>query len=518
MPIEHVFVLMLENRSFDHMLGFSGLKGTDAVTGKPTKINGVPPGASNTWKGANYPAIAPAVDPMVSDPRHEFEDVLEQLCGNGAIYPKGGPYPPINNSGFASNFSQNFTGFLDPAHIADVMRGFPLPGPATPAPNVRNLYTLAQEFAVCDSWFASMPGPTFPNRCFALGASSAGLDHSPNNAVLAFWDITKGFCFQHGSIFDAINNAPPAKGLSWRVYAGNKLLVLARAFSGTHNDDIFPFSMFPGDVANPVYGPQFTWIEPSYGNPLNSYLGGSSQHPLDGVIGGEALIKATYEAIRSSPVWDSSMLIITWDEHGGYYDHFPPPSAPPPGDTPQAMLVNKYGFAFNQYGPRVPAVVVSPLIPANTIDHRHYDHSSIPKAVEQLFGLSPLTARDRAALDPSKLATLSEPRTDTPESLEAGAEEEAAFAAIPLDNLHVKLDKVADPTQAVDFHPNLPIFLYVAARTESELPPAPGIALEAHVDSARARVRAVTTRAQALAYLEDIRSRTAANLDLLERG
>ncbi len=114
--IEHVFVLMLENRSFDHMLGFSGLTGTDAATGKPTTINGVPAGASNDWHNFTYPAASPAVDPMKVDPYHEFTDVVEQLCGQGIQYPKGGPYPPITNSGFVANF---------------VLRAQPRPNPQT---------------------------------------------------------------------------------------------------------------------------------------------------------------------------------------------------------------------------------------------------------------------------------------------------------------------------------------------------------------------------------------------------
>jgi phospholipase C len=516
MPIEHVFVLMLENRSFDHMLGFSGLTGRDAVTGRPTQINGVPAGASNSWNGVPYPASPPALDPMIADPRHEFEDVLEQLCGHGAQYPKGGPYPPIYNSGFASNFSSRFKAPDARVHAGDIMKGFPPPTSATPPPNIRNLYTLAKEFAVCDSWFASMPGPTFPNRCFALGASSGGLDHSPNNAILILWNITQGFSFQNGSIFDAINNAPAAKGLSWRIYGGNMLFTLVHALQGIHITKINPYSRFAGDVANPNYGAQFTWIEPSYGNPLNSYLGGSSQHPLDGVVRGEALIKATYGALRNSPIWESSMLIITWDEHGGYYDHVAPPHAISPGDHPHSSLANKFEFAFDQYGPRVPAVIVSPLIPANTIDHRPYDHASIPATVERLCGLAPLTARDRAALDLRSLASLPEPRTDAPETLEAGAEEQAAFGEVPLDDLEVPIAQVTDGDQSIESHPSLPIFLYVAAKTDAELPPPPGVTLEAHVVGLVSRVQGITTRAAARDYLELVRGRTLAALPGLE--
>jgi phospholipase C len=119
-PIKHVFVLMLENRSFDHMLGVDPFTGIDAVTQKPTQLNALQPGASNSWNGQNYPAGPPAVDPIKNDPYHEFEDVLEQLCGVGVIYPKGGPYPAINNSGFVSNFA---VAAKSPSP-GDVMKGF----------------------------------------------------------------------------------------------------------------------------------------------------------------------------------------------------------------------------------------------------------------------------------------------------------------------------------------------------------------------------------------------------------
>jgi phospholipase C len=95
--IKNVFVLLLENRSFDHMLGFSGITGTDPATGKPTDINGLKGGESNDYRGSTYTVLHPALDSMPVDPGHEFVDVLVQLCGPGAAYTPGGAYPPINN-------------------------------------------------------------------------------------------------------------------------------------------------------------------------------------------------------------------------------------------------------------------------------------------------------------------------------------------------------------------------------------------------------------------------------------
>lgn len=503
--IEHVFVLMLENRSFDHMLGFSGIAGTDAVTHAPTGLNGPPGSASNTWNGTVYPAAPPAVDPMLADPYHEFEDVVKQLCGQSVKYPSGGPYPPINNSGFVSNFA------------LDAVPKQPAKG-ATPGDVIKCfdksklpvLTALAQEFAVCDSWFCSMPGPTWPNRFFALGASSADLDHSPTTWETVLWQGFSGFKFQNGSIFDAGKGFLFFKRkLKWRIYGGNKLFTLAHALKGIHIWDITRYSKFAKDVLDPNYPAQFTWIEPNYGHVTSGYLGGNSQHPLDGVAGGEALLKATYEAIRNSPLWESSMLIITWDEHGGFYDHVAPPKAIPPGDAAQFPGANKNNFTFDQYGPRVPAVIISPLIPRNLIDHRDYDHTSVLATVERLFGLKPLTGRDRKASDLLSLASLSAPRS-APTSIALTPETEFLHRQTLLDTLEVETppaDRESEPIE--ETHSNLPGFVYVAGKTDAELPP-PGRALPEHVVRVRDRVGGLRTRRDARDYFEEVRRKTLA--------
>ncbi len=494
--IKHVFVLMLENRAFDHMLGFSGITGTDAVTHTPTKINGASAGTSNSWNGTAYPVSTPAVDPMKTDPYHEFTDVLEHLCGEAATYPSGGPYPSIINTGFVSNFAVD----AKSDSPGDVMKYFvPTDLPV--------LSALAREFAVCDSWFCSMPGPTWPNRFFALGASSAGLDHSPTNEETVLWQTADGFKFQNGSIFDPGKGSLPLKQkLNWRIYAGNMIFTLAHALKGVHIWDIARYSKFAQDVQDSNYPAQFTWIEPNYGHVTSDYVGGNSQHPLDGVTGGEALIKATYEAIRNSPIWESSMLIITWDEHGGFFDHVAPPRAIPPGDKPQFNGANRYGFLFDQYGPRVPAVVISPLIPRNAIDHRTYDHSTLLATVERLFNLNPLTARDANALDLRSLASLASPRSDTPVSIALPPELAAAHQRGALDTLEIEIPPATRENESIESDRNLPGFLYLAARTDRELPPKQLTSLE-HRTRVRARAAGIRTRGDARAYFEEIRTR-----------
>src|SRR5262249_58429455 len=111
---------------------------------------------------------------------------------------------------------------------------------------------------------------------------------------------------------------------------------------------------------------------------------------------------------------EQSMLIIIWDEAGGFFDHVPPPATVPPGDPQADDVTNEHQFAFDRLGPRVPAVVISPLIPKNIVDHRVYDHASVLATIEYAFGLSPLTERDRLAKSLTTPISLPEPTQNTP--------------------------------------------------------------------------------------------------------
>jgi phospholipase C len=165
---------------------------------------------------------------------------------------------------------------------------------------------------------------------------------------------------------------------------------------------------FVSDLSYP-YPYRYTFIEPNYGQTfLGTYTDGTSQHPMDGVSGGEGLIKKVYEAIRNSPLWETSLLIVTYDEHGGFYDHVVPPRVPAESEYPH---VN--GFAFDRLGPRVPAVIVSPWVQKGVVDHGpntgatidpnvHYEHATIVATLRELASvgrgkIAPLTTRDNVA-------------------------------------------------------------------------------------------------------------------------
>lgn len=495
-PITHVFVVMLENHSFDNLFAMSGIPGLTAATTSD----------SNSYNGETYTVQPSAPLSMPSDPGHEFPDVVEQLGGQGATYPPGGPYPPIDNSGFVANYATTTSeGPLPPAQdVGDVMACF-----ATPT-QLPVLYQLATEFAICDHWHSSLPGPTWPNRFFVHGASSSGLDASPSTAQMAKWELPDGgFQYPHGSIYQALTNA----GIPYRFY--NDTTGFPRELSLYSNDpqngspagavpqvsalsgvsllDINSLDHFASDLQGPYPYP-YTFIEPHYGDVVSgSYAGGSSQHPRDDVYGGEHLLASVFRAIRNSPYWNTSLLIITYDEHGGLYDSVAPGPAPAPGDDPDYGY-NQYGFNFEQYGVRVPAVIVSPLIPAGTVDHTLYDHSSVLKTVEQLFDLSSLTQRDEAAHSVLPLLSLTTPRMDCPTSLNSPAP--LLKATRPRMTVQERAQRDAQPVPPSG---NLVGVLQILRKTEIELSartPPEIAAIQAKLE--------IQTRGQAQAYIASV--------------
>lgn len=499
-PITNVFVLMLENRSFDHIFGFSGIPGINGLTGNE----------SNTFGNTPYKVIGGVEDPMTTDPNHEFLDTLEQLCGTKYGPPPNkknafppGPYPHIDNSGFVANYAvfndEDNKDPTAPGDYGDVMKCC-LPD------QVPVMVQLAQEFAICDQWYASIPGPTWPNRLFAMAATSSGLDATPDSKTIIKWETIDGFKFVNGSLFHHIAASPP---LQYRLYndfsnqfasnpapfyEGGGFPIMA-ALHGVFMTEVDSFASFATDLQG-AYPYQFTFIEPNYGDALqDTYRGGSSQHPMDTIAAGEALIAETYKAIRNSPHWYTSLLIITYDEHGGFYDHSATPRpAKPPGDG-NPYGYNKFGFDFSSYGVRVPAVIVSPRIAKGTVDHTLYDHTSIARTVEDLYGLTNLTDRDGSAASLINLLDFnSPPRTDCPKIIDVPA------PAPPSD--------VPPIDQAADFSDPTPLketgntmgFLHIAAKTDIEL--------QGGTDAAKAavlaRVQAIKTNGEARIYFAEV--------------
>lgn len=490
-PVSHVFVVMLENHSFDNCFALSGIPGITTATTADT----------NAYNGKAYPVHSPMLSSMTTDPGHEFDDVVEQLCGPGAAYPSGGPYPTIDLSGFAANYATSTTEgpAPDPAHIGDIMAcGYDPDG---------SLMFLAKHFVVCDQWFSSLPGPTWPNRFFLHGASSSGLDDSPTTTQMGIWESTSGFQYPNGSIYDALSSA----GIQYRFYSDYSALWFSlysncssppvKATSGAipqvsalkginFATDFSSLSGFAQDLQGPYPYP-YTFIEPHYGDIAdNTYVCGSSQHPKDDVYGGDQLLYHVFQAIQQSPYWQSSLLIVIYDEHGGFYDSVVPPAAPPPNDNPNYGY-NTHGFTFDRYGVRVPAVIVSPLVAAATVDHTVYDHSSVLKTLEQLWGLNPLTNRDQQANGLVHLLN-DTPRPDVP-SLPAPAPRPTLGSTAPSNT-----ELAAIQAQPLPERGNLTAALYAARKIDLEL------AGDAEAASVMARFSAVRTRGDAGNYINEV--------------
>lgn len=497
-PIQHVFVLMLENRSFDNLLAFSGVAGIHHAT--TADSNDV---TSNGITTTYYVSDTATPTSMPTDPGHEFADVLEQLCGPGASYSPPN-YPAINLSGFAANYATTAdekTGLPTAGEIGDIMACF-----AT-SQQLQATAALASQYVLCDQWFSSLPGPTWPNRFFVHGASSAysdgkgnyvGLDDGPSSTQIGLWESVHGFEYRSGSIFDALDQA----NIPWRIYhdtsgttAGSIPQVTAlKGISLADPLAVKSLDAFAGDVAS-GYPYRYTFIEPNYGDITgNTYKGGSSQHPEDDVAGGENLIAEVFRAISSSPLWPNSMLIITYDEHGGFYDSQLPPggaAVPSAQDKPGTN-----GFVFNQLGVRVPALIVSPRIKSQ-VDSTVYDHSSVLATVEQLFGLQPLTGRDQAANNLNHLVSVNVDST-APPVLPSGR---TKVAVTDLD----RKARSAQLAQPLPERGNIQGFLHLARKADRELAEH-GASLEPIFVSAPAP----TTYGEADAYFRQVMGRVNA--------
>ena len=412
--IQHVFVLMLENRSYDSIFGLSSFAGT-LPGGAPTTANGLPAQAIVNFGRAvtRYQLVKGSPYSLGFDPGHEFSDTCVQMCGlaiadadavrNDTLVLGAAGYPPLAVDPSTTGFVATYEDHGD--SVADAFSAF------TPD-QLPVLNFLASQFGVCDNWFAAVPGPTWPNRFFMVAGTSSGLDHSPSDAQVleaVFFDAPI-FTFPNGTVFSKL----PAS--DWLIVQGD--VAQTRAIHGMQSqlNHFVAMDSLLTQLADGSLRAKFVFIEPTY-DAKNDFRNGNSMHPAGDVRRGEALVKTLYDAISGSRLWSSSLFVIVFDEHGGFFDHVRPPPAVPPGASENANL-KAHNFAFDRFGVRVPAVIISPYVAAGTIDHTLYDHTSILKTVDKLLGLNgilSLTARVRAADDFSKMLALSVARTDIPQ-------------------------------------------------------------------------------------------------------
>lgn len=451
--IEHVVVLMFENRSFDNVLGglYPGKPQAeyDGLTGDES--NPLDPAHPHTsdrvkvWQGPTDPATTIMPYP---DPGELFEDMNEQIFGGG---PDTGH---ADMQGFVANYlRQAASPDGCPPEANQIMQYF-APGPGG---NIPVTSALARAYAVSDRWFASGPVQTLANRIFAHCAMPGKYRDEGGDwrAVINNTDITShdlkalGFVTQP-PVFEQLDGA----GQSWKVYYHDWPLstfvkyVLdrwrliegrVRPFKCHLLEDRF-FPDFFYDVRHGL--PAYSFIEPAYtdllgGVPSSNHPGGSTLDegpPPISVCDGENLLRSVYAALYDGPnnLFEKTLLIVTYDEHGGLYDHVPPAGAVSPFLTNE----NVQGFAYTRYGVRVPAIFINPYIQPGTVfrppdNSPPFDHTSIISTLRAQFPnlAGPLTPRDQAAptlaglidvsrplnrLDPDTLPTLECPTVRQP--------------------------------------------------------------------------------------------------------
>jgi phospholipase C len=448
-PIDHIVVLCLENRSFDHMLGYLDHPSGDfdgLLRGGPFENAG--------WDGGSRVRATPEAKRVLPfGPDHSHDAVMAQLALTGS-----GANRRATNDGFVKSYERKARG-LAAVKLGGVLgpvltwlqgrkratmptakgRG-PLVMLCQPPGQVPVLSRLALDFALCDRWFCSVPGETWPNRNFLHAATSDG---ETDIEIRAYTNRT---------IFELLES----NGATWHIYHDDTPQVWAfPALWNTpeRHQNWYPSERFAEHVAQGDL-PSYSFIEPNHRPPLhmldhNPVFGGNpgvsdSQHPENNLVSndaydafdadsgtdfarGEGLIASIYEALRANPeLFARTMLLITYDEHGGLYDHRPPPSgipAPGGGRGPIGRILHGiwhrkvHRFDFTTLGPRVPAVIVSPLIDAGTVDHREHDHASVPATLRSLFApdAKPLTLRDAWAPPFHDVAERQSPRTDLPD-------------------------------------------------------------------------------------------------------
>ncbi len=382
--VRHIVVLMLENRSFDHMLGFLKEQNYDVEGLTGTESNPTDPALSDQGPVEQVPVgKMSGTDGYVTnpDPAHEYPDVNVQIFGQT---PPPSPSIP-ENDGFVLSYS----GVPDPNGIPVGMAvGKSIMQCFDPAKQLPVLSTLAKEFVLCDHWFSSVPGPTWPNRFFVHAATSNGHTNSPTS-LSAVKDELGFSTYGMRTIYENLSD----KNLSWNIYYHDFPQSLALTNLHSRLDRFRDFGAYLTDVGQGTL-PVYSFIEPRYFEGIGQKA--NDQHPPHDVREGERLIATVYEALRSNwGLFCQTLLVVLYDEHGGYFDHLPPPPAINPDGR---VSSDQPPFGFDRLGVRVPAVLVSPLVGKGMIDHAVYDHTSLLATVKKVFGLPLfLTRRDASA-------------------------------------------------------------------------------------------------------------------------
>lgn len=328
-PIKTFVVVVMENRSFDHMLGW--LRKTrpdiDGLTGSETnRVNASDP---------NSPSVA-VTDSAVfieSDPGHSIQAIREQIFGRNDTSANPAPM---------DGFVQQAESMGVDGMAATVMSGF--------KPELLPVYTeLANQFAVMDRWFASVPASTQPNRFYVHSATSHGASSNVRK------DLIHGF--PQKTIFDSLEENDLDFGIYYQNIPATLFFKSLRTLK-----NIVKFHMYALKFKlHAMLGklPNYVVIEQRYFD--ISLLPANDDHPSHDVAEGQKFVKEVYETLRKSPQWEEMAILITYDEHGGFYDHVPTPVDGVP--NPDGIIgPDPYYFKFNRLGVRVPTLLISPWI------------------------------------------------------------------------------------------------------------------------------------------------------------
>ncbi len=355
--IKTIVVVMMENRSFDHLGGYLSLPpfnwpNVDGIQTDPAWIDK----ASSLYNGSKFAPylLNDPYDLIQADPPHE-RDPIEVQMGT----PTDGIFPM---DGFVTNYATaKGVGPVNPGDGIPVMGYFG----AEQAP-ISDFF--AQNFAVCDHWFSSLPAGTQPNRLMAMSGYSR-ID--VNRTILPDQHLVYDWLTEHN--------------IRWRVYHEDMpfFVMMPRWIPDILSENHFrPLAQLFDDVqGNPNTFPQVIFIEPTYTDAPHLGLS-TDDHAPSAVKGGQEFLLEVYRAMSLVPdIWKSTVMIVTYDEHGGFFDHVSPnpiPTAPPPDAL--------YPKGFDTLGVRVPGFVVSPLVKPKTVFNGVLDPTSVLKFIAQKFG------------------------------------------------------------------------------------------------------------------------------------
>jgi len=485
--IDHIVVLMLENRSFDNVLGwlydpdnkppFDKVPRGQKFEGVSGKVLCNPRTGSGNDKACVGKGTS-NIDPY-PDPNEPYADVYAQMYNDQS---NPNPIPNPTTSPSMEGFVINYAAAIETAGatkkgcsriLASLFRGN---SPMASDPGViMNCFTpdrlpvmngLANAYAVCDHWFSSVPTQTFPNRSFVHAATSSGYVVNGWKTGPHAWDI--GYLLNKT---DTIYNLLERAGIDWRIYHSgplllcNALMIQEKLWEFVPLGKFSPITQFFNDAAAGSLA-SYTFIEPNmlcsreYGpeNDMHPAFAVTETGAATNVLYGEDLVYRLYNALRAGPKWDKTLFVITFDEHGGCYDHVPtpPPFAVAPDDRiPQKGQPGYSGFNFTRYGVRVPTVLISPWIEQGTICNTVFDHTSVIRtASKRWLHDEYLTERDKCANDVSEVLTRDRPRDDVPEIKPIPPPPFKGCGAHPLSDMHRHLiaaaaDRLKQHTGAV---------------------------------------------------------------------